>query len=56
MGERVIELEDGSTIKVTEDLCKPCRNLVFVYYNDDELDSMADELYDRTKIDWERVK
>lgn len=54
MGERVVELEDGSTIKVQEDLCKPCRNQVFVYYDDDDLDEVADILYDLPIIDWEK--
>ena len=56
MGERVIEIEDGETIKVQEDMCKPCRNLVWVYYNDEELDQIANDLWDRDAIDWERVR
>ena len=56
MGDRIVEIEDGKTMKVPEDMCKPCRNQVYVYYNDAELDNMADILYDRTTIDWERVR
>ena len=58
MGEREVNLEDGTSIWIEEDMCKGCRDKVFVYYTDSNSDvqDMQEALPDLPKVqsnDWD---